>query len=128
VVQDIIAANLSVRQGPTFLGRLYYFAFGLIDRIGCLAYMPMMWSDLPRFRQGIRRVLDSGYTNVVGAHWGHGLPTPKQTREFTERLRWLTELGGMAHKGLVLRYFASQPTFMRDLVRYKFASRRVARS
>jgi len=125
MVQDIIAASLS-SQGRTFLGRLYYFAFGLIDRIGCLAYMPMMWSDLPRFQEGIRRVLDSGYTNVVGAHWGHELLSSKQIQEFTEVLRWLADLRGMTHKGLLVRYFAAQPTFMRDLIRYKRASRKVA--
>ncbi len=128
VVQDIIAANLSTHEGGTFVGRLYYFAFGLIDRIGCLAYMPMMWSDLPRFQTGIRRVLDSGYTNVVGAHWGLGLLSPKQIQEFTDVLRWLADLGTMTHKGMLVRYFASQPTFLRDLIRYKVASRRVARS
>jgi hypothetical protein len=124
VVQDLIAANLSSQRGPSFLGRLYYFAFGLIDRIGCLAYMPMMWSDLPRFQQGIRRVLDSGYTNVVGAHWGTELITASQTRQFTDVLRWLSELGGMAHKGILVRYFAAQPTFLRDLIRYKRATRK----
>ena len=77
IVQDIIAANLSSQAG-TFLGQLYYFAFGLIDRIGCLAYMPMMWNDLPLFQSGIRKALDSGYTHVVGAHWGPELITPKQ--------------------------------------------------
>ncbi|MCP3979486.1 MAG: hypothetical protein GY716_09180 [bacterium] len=124
VVQDIIAASLST-QGRTFLGRLYYFAFGLFDRIGCLAYMPMMWSDLPRFQEGIRSVLGSGYTDVVGAHWGNALVTPQQVQEFTEVLRWLAKLGGMTHKGLLVRYFAAQPTFMRDLFRYKLATRRV---
>ena len=127
MVQDIIAANLS-SQGGTFLGQLYYFAFGLIDRIGCLAYMPMMWSDLPRFQNGIRSVLDSGYTHVVGAHWGPELITPKQVQEFTDVLTWLTKLGGLTHKGLLLRYFAAQPSFLRDLIRYKRASRQVARS
>jgi hypothetical protein len=127
IVQDIIAANLSSQAG-TFLGQLYYFAFGLIDRIGCLAYTPMMWNDLPLFQSGIRKALDSGYTHVVGAHWGPELITPKQVQEFTDVLTWLTELGGLAHKGLLARYFAAQPGFLRDLIRYKRACRKVARS
>ena len=72
-------------------------------------------------------MLDSGYTNAVGAHWGLGLLSPERNQEFTDVLRWLADLGAMTHKGMLVRYFASQPGFLRDLIRYKVASRKVGR-
>ncbi len=128
IVQDIFAANLPNQKGRPFLGRLYYFSFGLIDRIGCLAYMPMMWSDLPRFQSCLRRVLESGYRNVVGAHWGPKLLSEEQVEEFSGVLRWIVGLGDLAHKSLLARYFTAQPAFLRDLIRYKRSMRKAARS
>jgi hypothetical protein len=123
VAQDLVAHNADNDARP-FFSRLYSLAFGLIDRIGFHAYQPPLWSDLNVMHAAIDRILASDFEYVTGAHWPIA---PEHPDAFRAALAWLRRLSPLSHKMLLARYFWAQPTFLRDLLRYKRRRRQLAR-
>ena len=105
-----------------FVGRLYNFAFGLIDDLGWLAYHTILWSDLPALQCSLRRVLAWDFERVACDH--HDRVLEHQMRErFREVLDWTTKLEPSRHRRMLVRFFWHQPRFLYDLVRYKLHTR-----
>ena len=119
IFQDLIGHNRLTGQGRSFCGRLYGFAFGLDNRIGFLGYQPMMWTNLKQFQSALQSIRNADYTCVTGAHWPV-LPDDGAGRKaFDTALDWAIKLQPLAHKWILIRYFARQPGFLRDMIRYK---------
>jgi hypothetical protein len=97
-----------------FAGRLKYFAFELIDRIGWLSYHPTLWR-LRSLQACLQRVASAPYTLVTGAHWP---VLPCGRAGFDDALKSALSLSPWQHKRLVARYFWQQPGFLVDFVRY----------
>jgi len=124
--QDLVSNNRADNDARPFAGRLEYFAFGLADRIGWMGYHPALWSDLARLKSSLQQVLDCDYESVAGAHWPDA-PCSGEAREaFDASLRWAIALSGYRHKRLVAGFFVRQPGFLRDLLLYRRAQRRLA--
>ena len=114
VLQDLISNNLTQHEARPFAGRLKYFAFELIDRIGWLSYHPTLWR-LASLQACLRRVASAPYTLVTGAHWP---VSPCDRAGFDAALEFALALSPWQHKRLVARYFWEQPGFLVDFVRY----------
>jgi hypothetical protein len=118
VLQDLISNNLTPHEARPFAGRLKYFAFELIDRIGWLSYHPTLWR-LASLQACLQRVASAPYTLVTGAHWP---ASPCDRAGFDTALEFALSLSPSQHKRLVARYFWQQPGFLVDFVRYALKS------
>jgi hypothetical protein len=118
VTQDLIVHNRANDHTP-FVNRLYGFAFGIIDRVGLPSFGAMMWQDLAPLQDDVRRILDSGFTRVTGAHWP--AVTDGDAAATRASLQFMLATSGFGHKSHLARYFMSQPTFLRDFVKYELA-------
>jgi hypothetical protein len=122
IVQDLVLYNRATADTP-FINRLYGFAFGLIDRIGMPSFGTMMWQQLDRMQDDVRRILDSGYSRIVGAHWA-AVPSSSERADVLashDVFELVLATSGLGHKLQLARYVAWQPTFIRDFVKYQLA-------
>ncbi|MCC7537113.1 MAG: hypothetical protein IT379_12905 [Deltaproteobacteria bacterium] len=124
IVQDLVGYGLP-GDPATCVGRLYAFAFGLVHRIGLMSYSVAFWENLPALRDSLRRVRDTAFDQVVGAHWPIEPRRGDEVRAFREALELPLGLRRIDHVSLAARYFWSQPGFLVDLLRYQRASSKV---
>lgn len=106
-----------------FVGKLYGFAFGAtLAPIAFLSYSLVFWQNMPALHASLSKVRDSGFERLLGAHGGL---TPRDGD--VDMARGLIDhalgIGKLTHKAMLARYFASQPGFLRDLIRYLEASK-----
>jgi hypothetical protein len=122
IVQDLILHGRATSDTP-FLNRLYCFGFGLIDRIGMPSFTQMLWQDLGRIQDDIRRIRDSGFSRIVGAHWSATPSGSEHAEVMASRaaLDFVLATSGLGHVSQLARYFRWQPTFLRDFAKYEFA-------
>lgn len=123
VFQDLISNNTAAHRARAFAGRLEYFAFGLLDRIGLLSYHPILWNDLPELQRSLRRIVALAAPLVTGAHWPLAPAHAAPRAAFMEALEFVLGLSRARHLALVARFFAGQPGFLRDLLRYRSRAR-----
>jgi hypothetical protein len=124
--QDLVSNNRADNPARPFVGRLEYFAFGLVDRIGWMSYHPALWNDLRRLQSSLKQVLRCDYEHVIGAHWPDEPCAGAARDAFDASLRWVIELSPFRHKCLSVRYFSRQPGFLRDMLLYRRAQRKPA--
>jgi hypothetical protein len=119
IVQDLVSNNLASHRTRSFVGRLEYFVFGLIDRIGLLSYHPILWRDLAAFQRSLAVIADLECAFVAGAHWPRELAEGSSLTAFRNTLNFVRGLSTPQHVALMARFFASQPGFLRDLALYR---------
>lgn len=120
IVQDLVMG--AARSDTPWLGRLYSFTFGMIERLGFPSYQLFMWRDVRAFHTSLRKLRDSGFTRVAIAHGAAALAdTDAQSLRaaFDEAL----DIGPLGHKLLLARVSAAQPSFVADSLRYLRATR-----
>ena len=117
-VHDLIFGCQPGRPGYTFWWRLYCLVFGIHDGFGVPSYHPMLWTNVPRLRASVARVLAWDADRVLCCH-APASAIEAGGREVLEgALGWVRDLGTAEHAVMVGRYFREQPGFMRDLLRY----------
>ncbi|MBA2543569.1 MAG: hypothetical protein H0V17_28265, partial [Deltaproteobacteria bacterium] len=119
ISQDVVAFSADER---TFLSRLYTFAFGIVDPLGFPSLSLMLWQNMSALHGSFAALRDADFGHVIAAH---GPITPRSAdvaalHATLEHARGITPL---AHKAMLARYFASQPGFLRDLLRYLKSSK-----
>jgi len=105
-----------------FAGRLYRFAFGVIDDLGWPAYQTIMWTELPALRRSLRCVLAWDFERVACDHSDRVLEHEMKER-FREVLEWTVRLEPARHRRMLWRFFWHQPRFLYDILRYKLRMR-----
>jgi hypothetical protein len=101
-----------------FFGRLYGFAFGLIDDVGWLAYQTILWTDLSALQRSLRRVLAWDFERIASDHNERVFEDEVKDR-IREVLEWTAALESGRHRRMMARFFWYQPRFLYDMVRYK---------
>jgi hypothetical protein len=105
-----------------FFGRLYGFAFGLIDDVGWLAYQTILWTDFPALQRSLRRVLTWDFERIASDHHDRVLEDEVKDR-LREVLDWTAALEPGRHRRMMARFFWYQPGFLYDMVRYRLRAR-----
>jgi hypothetical protein len=105
-----------------FFGRLYGFAFGLIDDVGWLAYQTILWTDLPALQRSLRHVLAWDFERIASDHNDRVFEDGIKDR-LREVLHWTAALEPGYHRRMMARFFWHQPRFLYDMVRYKLRTR-----
>jgi hypothetical protein len=118
IAQDVAAFGAD--RGP-FVNRLYTFAFGLLDGVGFPSFSLMLWK-MPALHASLTRVRDAEFVHVLGAH-SAAAPRDGDAALLRTSIDQALGLSNLGHKAMLGRYFASQPSFLRDLVRYLKASK-----
>jgi hypothetical protein len=119
ISQDVVAFSADER---TFPSRLYTFAFGLVDPLGFPSYSWMLWQNITALHKSMRALHDADFGHVIGAH-GPIAPRSDDVAILRTAIEYTRGITPLAHKALLARYFATQPSFLRDLVRYLKASK-----
>lgn len=114
IAQDL--ASYGATDGP-FVSRIYMFAFGIVDGIGFPSFSLPLWQAFGDVKASLVRVRDSGFEHVVAAH-GVVAPRAGDADLLRASIDRALAIGNLEHKTMLARYFASQPTFLRDLIRY----------
>jgi hypothetical protein len=94
-----------------------------VDRIGMLSYHPILWSDLSAFQRSLRDIVALDAALITGAHWPLEPVRAGERAAFEGVLQFVLGLSRPRHLALVARFFAGQPRFLRDLVRYRLRAR-----
>ncbi len=128
IAQDLLANNRSDNLERSFGGRLYYFAWGLCDRIGMHGYQPLLWQDLERLQSCLRRLASADYARVTAAHWPIAPCAGEELEDFREQLSRLAALSRWQHLALRARFVRFQPGFVVDLLRYNARQKRARRA
>ncbi|MCA9689354.1 MAG: DUF4336 domain-containing protein [Myxococcales bacterium] len=117
LVNDCLVAN---REGVAFEMRLHNLAFGVHDRVGVPCYHPLLWMNLRRMQGCFRAALDDwDFDRVALAHGPWDAVESGARDELRRSLTWFLELGALGQYGLMATFFARQPSFLRDFVRFK---------
>lgn len=124
IAQDLLANGLASNGERGFGGRLYYFAWGLCDRLGMHAYQLLLWHDLERLRRSLRAIARADYTRVTAAHWPMAPYSGAELDAFREQLERLASTTRWEYRAMVARFVRHQPGFVLDLLRYKAKQRR----
>ncbi len=119
IAQDVVGFSGGERS---FVGRLYALAFGLVEPLGFASYSLMLWQKLPALYESFAKLRAADLAHVIGAH-GPAAPRAGDLEALHLTLEHARGVGNLAHKALVARYFAAQPSFLRDLLRYMKASK-----
>jgi hypothetical protein len=124
ICQDLVSNNRATHVGRSFAGKLEYFAFGLDDRIGLLSYHPILWRDLSAFQESLAAIRGSEYALVTAAHFPVEPCAGVDREAFDAALDHVLALSRLRHLAYLAEFFAHQPSFLRDLLRYKNDARR----
>lgn len=123
VFQDLVSNNTAAHHARAFVGRLEYFAFGLVDRIGLLSYHPLLWHDLSALQRSLRAIGTLDAALITGAHWPLQPVGGAGRAGVDAALQFVLGLSKARHVSLIAKFFARQPAFLRDLVRYRLRAR-----
>lgn len=121
ITQDLFTDR---SDSATFVGRLYGFAWGVTQRVGFAAYATPMWTNVRKLHASVRTVRDTGFTRHATAHGPDDIESAAAIAVVRAALDHALGLSPAGHKLLVARYFAAQPGFLRDTIRYLRATRK----
>jgi hypothetical protein len=121
IAQDLFRGNFR-GQPQSFASRLYAFCFGLDERVGMLGIQIFLINDWELFARGLADIGSEKPERLVGAH--HDMVEGEELQGLFDTIDFAQKLRGKDHKRMLLRYFARQPGFLRDLIKYKRAQKR----
>jgi len=111
----LILQDFVMPANGTWLTSLYSFAFGVTSEVGFPSYALMAWRSMGAFHASLRALRDSGFSRVAIGHGPAVLDEPEALRAVIDHT---LALGSLDHKLMLARFFAGQPGFLADLVRY----------
>ncbi len=123
IVQDLVMPRAH-GDGP-WLGRLYSFTFGVIDRFGFPSYQLFMWRDVRAFHGSLRKLRDASFRHVATAH-GPAPIADADARDLRDAVDQALAIGPFDHKLLLARVAAAQPGFVVDSLRYLRSTKNAA--
>lgn len=119
IVQDVFAMS---GASHSFLARLYALAWGALEPVSYAAFSLVMWQSLPVLHASLAALRGEDLAHVVGAH-GTVTPRAGDVARVHALIDYTRGVSGLAHKAMLARLFAAQPSSLRDLVAYLRASK-----